>query len=106
VQSLLSDARIGKTKREELQEVVVELMIEGKTPKEYIAELAAYRETVTALEAALVEERLAAEQERLAAEQERLAAEQERQARMAAEERYVAALADFQRQLDDLKKRQ
>lgn len=91
VESLLKRHTIDKLTRKEMEDYMLQLIIDGKTPKELMAEIIR-----------LQTERTAVEQEKIAAEQEKIAAEARHTAERAA---FQSEIDQLRKQLDELKKR-
>ena len=90
VESLLNHRKIDKLVREEMEDHMFQLVIDGKTPKEIMAE-----------NAQLEADKLAAERNQFAAEQDKFAAEQQK---LAAEQQLLMERAAFQAEIEELRK--
>lgn len=95
VESLLNHRKIDKLVREEMEDHMFQLVIDGKTPKEIMAENAQLEADKLAAEQQLLLERVAAERSKVAAEQRLL---MERAASQ-------GEIEELKKQLEELKKR-
>jgi hypothetical protein len=100
VESLLNQRKIDRLTREEMEDHMFQLIVDGKTPKELLAENARLEAEKLAAE----QQKLDAEQQKLAAEQQKLAAENERQTAEARLAEFMDKYAALEREVAELKK--
>lgn len=98
-ETLMRKQELARVKELELEELMMDFYIDGKTPVELMAELKEER----LLRRAAEEQRLSLEEQRLSLEEQRLVAEEQRLAAERAEAQIRAQMDATQREIEELK---